>query len=895
LAGSEGTTLRVMKEWRVWILGGVLGMAAIVGLWRIWPASAPPTVMNLTELGVAVEAKRIQTAVFVDRGVRGKLLGKGSYAASLDNPELEADLARSMLKRGVSVTFERSERGGWDTALNCGVALALAAVAFLMFRFIASQGQRATMASMKPLERINPKDIETTFSSVAGYENAKSELQELVLAVQAPETFSHLGGEPPRSVLLVGPPGTGKTMLARALAKAAAAGFHAGSGSEFVELFVGVGAARMRSLFAHALEEAPAIIFIDEVDAVARVRGNSPSGSSMEHDNTLNELLVQLDGFFKERRRGVIFIGATNREDVLDPAFVQRMNRRIHVGVPTSDERIKILRKHMPESLFDLGPADFLELAVQTAGMSGRELENLAKQTGRERHQRLLVEAQKHCLATLPATDECWLRMPNSKTRDTASPVVFAGCCWAGATVSIRFEALKKRSVVVLDDDEDRVFATAIGLEPGKHRVSVTVHVEGREGTFPPFDLSVRDERTRSSIEDVRGALGKAGIRIPSPERLRSLGHALGNIKGHSDAKATLSRVVSIHYARAREAIESRRSDCGLAALVLGPVGSGKTLLVRSVADHLGVPFASIDAANAVDPRGGDLTAEQILRVLLREAKGSVERCQYGIVCIENLQTLGQSLGEGMGALLLATLSRLIQGEPVEVRPNSSVRADKTSVIDSKGIFFVLEANLPRLEVRARDRRAREGADSRRSLMPRDLLELGMPAALADMFAAHSVVLDPPTLIALSELTRERWDTVSQQYAPHLPEGSTLRPLQTGLETLAGIAEERATGGHSIVPLIHEVFQFAAASLLTGETKNVDANYVESAIHRSAKRRLGEVTRKTIQNAEAVVQHLSDAPPARAASEAPHSADRKVSATWSDVVGVSDELSSSSG
>src|SRR5207247_2007697 len=158
------------------------------------------------------------------------------------------------------------------------------------------------------------------FRDVAGYAQAKKELLEVVDYLRSPGAFRHQGGEPPRNVLLVGPPGTGKTMFARAAAQAANATILYGSGSDFVEMLVGVGAARIRDLFRQAAESAPALVFIDELDALARKRAPDLLGRTQEHDNTLNELLTQLDGFLTRHDRAVVFVGATNREDVLDPA-----------------------------------------------------------------------------------------------------------------------------------------------------------------------------------------------------------------------------------------------------------------------------------------------------------------------------------------------------------------------------------------------------------------------------------------------------------------------------------------------------------------------------------------------------------------------------------------------
>lgn len=215
-----------------------------------------------------------------------------------------------------------------------------------------------------------------TFADVAGAEEEKAELQEIIEYLKDPERFTKLGARVPKGVLLIGPPGTGKTLLARAVAGEAEVPFFSISGSEFVEMFVGVGAARVRDLFKNAKEKAPCIIFIDEIDALAKRRsGNNITGNE-ERETTLNQLLVELDGFDSDA--GIILIGATNRGDVLDPALLRpgRFDRRVYVGYPDIDGRKAILTVHAKNK--PLAPeVDLLEIAKSTSGFSGADLENL--------------------------------------------------------------------------------------------------------------------------------------------------------------------------------------------------------------------------------------------------------------------------------------------------------------------------------------------------------------------------------------------------------------------------------------------------------------------------------------------------------------------------------------
>src|SRR5450631_1284907 len=218
-----------------------------------------------------------------------------------------------------------------------------------------------------------------TFADVAGCDEAKEEVAELVEFLRDPSKFQKLGGRIPRGVLMVGNPGTGKTLLAKAIAGEAKVPFFSISGSDFVEMFVGVGAARVRDMFEQAKKNAPCIVFIDEIDAVGRQRGAGLGGGNDEREQTLNQLLVEMDGF--EGNSGVIVIAATNRPDVLDPALLRpgRFDRQVTVGLPDRNGRLGILKvhtRHMPLSQ----DVDLLKLAQATIGFSGADIENLSNE-----------------------------------------------------------------------------------------------------------------------------------------------------------------------------------------------------------------------------------------------------------------------------------------------------------------------------------------------------------------------------------------------------------------------------------------------------------------------------------------------------------------------------------
>jgi cell division protease FtsH len=252
---------------------------------------------------------------------------------------------------------------------------------FVMRRFAERQGLGGGfMAIGKSKAKIYVEtDTKTTFDDVAGVDEAKDELKEIVAFLKEPQTYGRLGARMPKGVLLVGPPGTGKTLLARAVAGEAGVPFFSISGSEFVEMFVGVGAARVRDLFEQARQKAPAIIFIDELDALGRARGSYVAGGHDEKENTLNQLLVEMDGF--DPRAGLVLLAATNRPEILDPALLRagRFDRQVLVDRPDKAGRVQILTVHLKRATL-AADVDAEQIAALTPGFSGADLANLVNE-----------------------------------------------------------------------------------------------------------------------------------------------------------------------------------------------------------------------------------------------------------------------------------------------------------------------------------------------------------------------------------------------------------------------------------------------------------------------------------------------------------------------------------
>ncbi len=284
-------------------------------------------------------------------------------------PDLEA--------RGVHVTAKPPMDISWPVLLiNILPWAILIGGLYFMSRQMRGRGQNIFSIGQSRAKLYDRRKEHTTFDDVAGAEGAKGELQEIILFLKEPERFQRLGGEIPRGVLLVGPPGTGKTLMARAMAGEAEVPFFSITGSDFMEMFVGVGASRVRDLFNDAKKAAPSIVFIDELDSIGRRRGAGLGGGHDEREQTLNQLLSELDGF--EPNEGVIVVAATNRPDILDTALLRpgRFDRRIAVDLPTLDARHAILKIHARNKPI-ADAVDLKRLARGTPGFSGADLENL--------------------------------------------------------------------------------------------------------------------------------------------------------------------------------------------------------------------------------------------------------------------------------------------------------------------------------------------------------------------------------------------------------------------------------------------------------------------------------------------------------------------------------------
>ncbi|MFN5323013.1 MAG: ATP-dependent zinc metalloprotease FtsH [Planctomycetota bacterium] len=314
----------------------------------------------------------------------GQVLKRKFQVTLMNNPESLRDLEKELTDAGIPVSA--ADTTGLNQFLNfLLIAFSIGLLLFLFYSFRRSQNQMLggggflNSFSRSPAKRYEPTQKQITFADVAGLEGVKADLQEIVDFLKDPGKFQKLGGRVPKGVLLMGPPGTGKTLLARAIAGEANVPFFSVNGSEFIQMFVGVGASRVRDLFTTAKAQSPAIIFIDEIDAVGRQRGAGLGGGHDEREQTLNQILGEMDGF--QKTESVIVVAATNRPDVLDPALLRpgRFDRHITVSRPTMKGRLEIFKVHVRD--VPLGPDVDLEVMAQaTAGMTGADIQNLVNE-----------------------------------------------------------------------------------------------------------------------------------------------------------------------------------------------------------------------------------------------------------------------------------------------------------------------------------------------------------------------------------------------------------------------------------------------------------------------------------------------------------------------------------
>jgi cell division protease FtsH len=382
MRNANGQPSRPSPEqgWR-WI---VISLVVVVALFLLFSSlSSKGSAKSLTynQFINEVHSHQLSTAL-VDNTtgiITGKLANGSTYTVTGPLPEIPADISL-LQKSGVAVTFQNTTAG----VLSSIIYYIFPIVAILAFFFWMNRRAQGQMSGIMSIGRSKAKTYsterpKTTFDDVAGYAGVKTEIREVVDFLKQPNRFKDVGARTPKGILLVGPPGTGKTLLARAVAGEAGVPFMSVSGSDFMEMFVGVGASRVRDLFQTARKQAPAIIFVDEIDSIGRKRGAGLGGGHDEREQTLNQMLSEMDGF--DAAEGVVIMAATNRPDILDPALLRpgRFDRQIVVPLPDLEERLPILQVHCKGK--KIGPDVDLEIVARgTPGMSGADLANLVNE-----------------------------------------------------------------------------------------------------------------------------------------------------------------------------------------------------------------------------------------------------------------------------------------------------------------------------------------------------------------------------------------------------------------------------------------------------------------------------------------------------------------------------------
>jgi cell division protease FtsH len=454
----------------------VLGVFLLLALGQAFYFSmAGGETISYSEFKQRVREGAVQEVVVSDDRVRGTMKGgpKGTHpflAVRIEDPKLLEDLEKAGVKfTGEATNKWLAEIVGWIIPIIFLVAL----WSFFFRRMGGAEGGVMSFARSRA-KIYADDDVKVRFGDVAGVDEAEDELREIVEFLKNPKKYTTIGGRIPKGVLLVGPPGTGKTLLARAVAGEAKVPFFSLSGSEFVEMFVGVGAARVRDLFAQAEVKAPCIVFIDELDALGKVRIQTPMGSHEEREQTLNQLLAEMDGF--DGRKGVIIMGATNRPEVLDPALLRpgRFDRQVLVDKPDVRGREDILRIHVKLVKLAEG-VDLKVIAARTAGFAGADLANLVNEAA-------LLAARKD----KPAVE--------MKDFDEAIDRLIAGL------EKKRVMSDKERRIVAYHESGHAIVASVLpGLDP-VHKISIVQRGFGALGYTMQLPLEDRYLLTREDL-----------------------------------------------------------------------------------------------------------------------------------------------------------------------------------------------------------------------------------------------------------------------------------------------------------------------------------------------------------------------------------------------------------
>jgi cell division protease FtsH len=576
-----------LKQLLIWVLAFIMLIALFQNL------KGPQTE---AEIPYSAFKARLREGRVTDVKVRPDLI-RGTFkdengrerlfrAQAIPDQKLVEDLEKYKVD-----SFQGEPDRGWVTGLlvNVGWILLLFALWwFFIIRQVQGGGKQALSFGRSKARRIDDKKKGTTFADVAGADEPKEELQEIVEFLKSPEKFEKLGGKMPRGVLLFGAPGTGKTLLARAVAGEAGVPFFSASASEFVEMFVGVGASRVRDLFDQAKKAAPAVIFVDELDAVGRHRFAGIGGGHDEREQTLNQLLIELDGF--EQNQGIVLIAATNRPDVIDPALLRpgRFDRQVAIPLPHLKGREEILRVHARK--IKMGPdADLSVIARRTPGFSGADLANVINEGAllAARREKTVVE-----LSDLEESIERVVAGPQRKSRimsDVEKKIVAYHESGHAVVAKLLPSTDPVHKVSIVSRGHALGYTLQLPKED-KHLTSrsdilnrLAVLLGGRcaeELAFNEMTTGAADDLSKASGYAVRmvtefGMSDKVGpLSLKEPDREIFLGRDISQGAGYSESTAELidsevKRIVLEAHAKARELLTTHRQKLDVLAAKL--------------------------------------------------------------------------------------------------------------------------------------------------------------------------------------------------------------------------------------------------------------------------------------------------------------------------------------
>ena len=565
------------KNLALWIIIGLL-LVALFNLFQGPSGRSGPSALAFSDFMASVESGQVADVTIQGNTINGHYVSGGN-AFTTYSPD-DPGLVETLRKNNVRITAAPPDEG-MPTFLGILISwfpmLLLIGVWIFFMRQMQSGGGKAMGFGKSRARLLTERQGRVTFDDVAGIDEAKFELEEIVEYLRDPQKFQRLGGRIPKGVLLVGPPGTGKTLLARAIAGEANVPFFTISGSDFVEMFVGVGASRVRDMFEQGKKNAPCLIFIDEIDAVGRHRGAGLGGGNDEREQTLNQLLVEMDGF--EANEGVILIAATNRPDVLDPALLRpgRFDRQVVVPNPDVAGREKILKVHMRK--VPLAPdVDPRTIARGTPGFSGADLANLVNEAAllaarRSKRVVTMSEFEEAKDKVMMGAERRSMVMTEEEKRLTAyheggHAVVAAHMVESDpihkATIIPRGRAL---GMVVRLPENDRISVSRAKLE-----ADIAVAMGGRIAEELIFG---REKVTSGASSDLKAATHIARVMVTQfgmsdelgplsyaeNEQEVFLGHSIAQVKNISEGTASkidseVRRIVETAYAVARKVLE---------------------------------------------------------------------------------------------------------------------------------------------------------------------------------------------------------------------------------------------------------------------------------------------------------------------------------------------------